>query len=1031
MSTIVSEREANRPIYHPLDRLRGTIRRFVIMDGLLTAALFVIVAFWAGLAFDYGIFRLTSVDWVQDAPWGLRLSVLLVGVAILVGLVVTRVLLRLNREFSYPALALVLEKRYPKLLGDRLITAVELADVQRMARYGYSEEMILRTIDEARERVEQVPVESVFNWRRLWTQAILLVGIAVGVLALSFAGYSAFTRTVSPGEFAWRFGDVVTIWGERNLLLWNTPWPRNAHLELIGFPGDELRIGKDAPAPTIKARAVEWVIADRGTREGWRPLTVGDLSDLGIYQVTKRDNPHDLVDSVYTTPASAEWADALAAAVARPSMSRTIRRLTVPTSVMLTYRGEKTGGTVSFTRDQSGVFSGDVTGLKESVRFIVRGDDFATASKLITLLPPPMLTSLSRTEYQPAYLYHPAPLVGADVSSLRPEWEKLVGLRQVFPDKALSLTGDRSVFSVSAGTGVEITGTSDKPLKSVKLKYKAGKPADSPEVVEVPVTDKSFTISFRDDRRITETVEFELTLYDHDDVESKRSVLIQSAEDQPPQVETAIDVLRRQGNVFLCTPMALVPFVRDSVVRDDYGLSKVEFEYTVTPVESPVVLGLQVQSAAGVWAFPPLLPNLGDAVVPFASATSVGRLSSGTKKEFGLSPAPAFVEEYERLPKYTPEALAIRLTEKIDTDRPDVVKQIKFDDLDTDGFDLERVLPDLRVTQPGEVQPRYRIELNIVATDTNYETGPKTGRNVEIVRLMVISEQDLLAEISKDEETQIARMDDLIKKLEEAQVKLNQVAERMLSPEPPADIIVSAAVRTLDTLQDIGKARDATTAVVTEYTRIRREAEVNRCNRSVLEKWDSVVLIPLPRILQNEFPAAEQTVSTVQSQLATGARPDDVTMQNARTALSTLIDALKKVREGTGDVVNINKLRDELRKIIEDQLLVSRTLKRSKEVLVDNLFNPQLLPVPPVTMAKGEKKTIKQGIDWKIFTDGSIQVKFEAPANSGLKLPPVLKVPDDSDDFTFEITAGQNVGEFPITLTPSVGSPVTIMVTVK
>ena len=54
------------------------------------------------------------------------------------------------REFSYPSLALVLEKRFPGL-GDRLITAVELADVRRAAAFGYSPELIQQTIAEARE----------------------------------------------------------------------------------------------------------------------------------------------------------------------------------------------------------------------------------------------------------------------------------------------------------------------------------------------------------------------------------------------------------------------------------------------------------------------------------------------------------------------------------------------------------------------------------------------------------------------------------------------------------------------------------------------------------------------------------------------------------------------------------------------------------------------------------------------------------------------------------------------------------------
>src|SRR5262245_57862350 len=57
---------------------------------------------------------------------------------ILGGLSIFMVAKRLLYDFSDPALALVLERRFPDLLGDRLITAVELADVCSAAKLGYS-----------------------------------------------------------------------------------------------------------------------------------------------------------------------------------------------------------------------------------------------------------------------------------------------------------------------------------------------------------------------------------------------------------------------------------------------------------------------------------------------------------------------------------------------------------------------------------------------------------------------------------------------------------------------------------------------------------------------------------------------------------------------------------------------------------------------------------------------------------------------------------------------------------------------------
>jgi len=49
-------------------------------------------------------------------------------VGCLIALVAFKIFRRLFKEFSDASVALLLERRYPKELGDRLITAVELAD---------------------------------------------------------------------------------------------------------------------------------------------------------------------------------------------------------------------------------------------------------------------------------------------------------------------------------------------------------------------------------------------------------------------------------------------------------------------------------------------------------------------------------------------------------------------------------------------------------------------------------------------------------------------------------------------------------------------------------------------------------------------------------------------------------------------------------------------------------------------------------------------------------------------------------------
>ena len=65
MSIATSEHRIHSQVTHPLDRLRGTIRKYVVIEGLLSAAIFVAAWFAFGLLFDFGLFKLTTWDWVQ------------------------------------------------------------------------------------------------------------------------------------------------------------------------------------------------------------------------------------------------------------------------------------------------------------------------------------------------------------------------------------------------------------------------------------------------------------------------------------------------------------------------------------------------------------------------------------------------------------------------------------------------------------------------------------------------------------------------------------------------------------------------------------------------------------------------------------------------------------------------------------------------------------------------------------------------------------------------------------------------------
>ncbi len=280
-------------IRSPLGRLRKYIHGYVTLEGMAFAAMFLALWFWIGLLLDYGFFKLTLIDWVQTLPWIVRCGLLVLVLGALLALVATKILLRLFREFSDAAMALVLERRFPEQLGDRLITAVEMADPQQAAQYGYSPALIKETIHEAAERVDGVPVGQVFDWRRLVRQGLLVVLLSVGLGAIVGGGFCAARNLNDEGNplegFA-DFAEVASIWTERNVLLRNTIWPRKAYLEILPWErtrvgeqeesgSDELRIPQASTPPMLRVRAWKYVHADARAAEGWRLLTWSDLQD--------------------------------------------------------------------------------------------------------------------------------------------------------------------------------------------------------------------------------------------------------------------------------------------------------------------------------------------------------------------------------------------------------------------------------------------------------------------------------------------------------------------------------------------------------------------------------------------------------------------------------------------------------------------------------------------------------------------------------------------------------------------------------
>lgn len=1171
----------DRELTHPLDRLKRMIRVFVVLDVVLFVGLYLTLWFWVGVGIDYGLFKAFGVDVAQQLTPALRIGATVVLALGLVALVVWRVTVLLNKRFTLTSLALVLEKRHPKLLGDRLITAIQMYDVEKAGRAGYSVDMVRHTIREARERMRQVSVAAVFKWSRLWFKLVFIALVWLVSLAAGLGLHALATGKFDAVRGFKKTADVCGIFSERNFLFQPTPWPRRAHIEVTDFDDDghpnELRVGKGAPTPPkITARAVKWVVEDdpRKNPDGWRAMTVGDLKAFGIATPPGVEGNDQRIDDLERAglPDGGTTIPDLERAADDPANSRKLRKLDVPGVLKMRIDGtqSKSRNFLDLIPDATGKFATEVTNLTETVKFTVSAEDFVTARRQITLVLPPTLVDLYRDEFQPAYLHHSAPIPSADEDTLF----ALRGRLYRLPPKKISISSDKSVFSAPLGTELHLTAESDKDLKLIEVRAVGPNPQAVPEFlraeakeetrddrgtivadrfVDMPISRpanavetrlelardaatglrvqeatfagkklavRRFTLKFdgkRAIRQLDKPTEFQIDMTDTDNVKSTRTIAITAVDDAPPQVEVLVDpVIRRIGGAYMITPIARVPFLPDSKISDDVGLSAVRFEFKKTAEESPSVVALRAMAAASVtanslapsasWALPATVVHsqtqfdlIFGATIPQVDTSANARLPGVEVDRFandtkaiqrytldqlgevtlpreggpwadklvkdelarqkisadGMPPADLARLRAELLAKYKDKAFVVQ------PDRgPQAVKTIKLSDSKADAFDLQRFMPELLEKQLGAVQQRYKIELFVTAKDVNVElTGkdgkpadPRTARNLDPIRLMVVSESDLLVEIGKDEEMQGQRMEDALAKATGGKSKLDREFSLIrtlstLNGKERVDQIQSTQVRVTDIGQDLGKVRELLTAMKTEYEKLYREMDVNRFAAPNMYKYKNergtaeelqTGFLDLIALIVDENRAlskAEKSVEEVRATLSAGQAPAEQALAKANSDYVALMALLHRLEAQIGANKGINEVRANLKRIIEEQRTLGAEFTKVKTDLVEATRRPVIvLPKQvPTVKANGTVK-VKLGVRWQLYPETSLFIGVDPPATSELKLPKELIVKAKGDEalteVELEITAGSKTGVHTITLLPGTFRKVELQVEV-
>ncbi len=670
----------------------------------------------------------------------------------------------------------------------------------------------------------------------------------------------------------------------------------------------------------------------------------------------------------------------------RRSMSRTLRKLVVPEQVMSVARGETSVVSEPCEPKDNQKFAFDLNKLKETSRLRMRGADYYTPAKLITLVAPPSVRRLSVDKDEPAYLYHR--LQGGAQGPLK-------GQKQVFRDFTVSITGQLSTIDVPLGTNLVVRAETDRTLRApVRIRAAPGRETGAlvpTEAVVLGEDGRSFAVALRD---VVRTLDFVFEFFDEDNVRGRRHVRVRPVDDLPPRFEGDAGlgvVLRKprargadakavQGTAadgFLITPDALVPFV--GLVRDDHGLTRLGWLYEVEPVDVelissagkdkkdklPVlVLGGNTQMRrAGLVAS--ALQYNGAGAAPRLAIPSylnwLDRVLHADLSRSGAAQPETFVmldrfrdllerKAGERDEKGNPVEIPVTsLSQKLQAPaRP--LPPWEFNLRDEEGFDVKRQLPRLKVVDPKKQgQLHYMLKVSVLATDNNVEGGkPFQGDNGRTFwgnstrsktpfQFLIVSENELLAQIALEEEALYERLDRAYEKLKSAKAIADE-QQTKLGGSPRDEDISLVTLRLDDVRKAVLDAGSAAREIYASYANILKELKVNRVAKDRVEKVEDKIVWPLERavdakdgnfivtddLYQKAYQAANDDAEANRGMANKGQHLDNV--KRAGKEMDALLDRLNGILIAMNEGIVESKL-------IETLVVMERTQRQATQTL--------------------------------------------------------------------------------------------------
>ncbi len=360
------------------------------------------------------------------------------------------------------------------------------------------------------------------------------------------------------------------------------------------------------------------------------------------------------------------------------------------------------------------------------------------------------------------------------------------------------------------------------------------------------------------------------------------------------------------AGAYLITPDALLPF--ECPVKDDYGLTSIGYNYKVRRADVELmsqggggakVAGMQIDQAAhranailvaNNFQFllrSPLAPNaelggIGLAHLDKAKETfpillggqkyldlTIAVLKEELRRNQGYREAYVSCDGFNRLlERESGRMIFLDVFTKALADPKERAKLLtgsrssrpwEFDFKEDDGFDVRKHLPELKAVDVEKTgQQHYYLQIAVQAVDNNIETGKhlddkgqiqpgnkKTNRN-GFIGFLVISENELLTQISLEEETLAEKLEGAKEKVDAGIVNLRDQMGKVADPKTDMDNVLNRMNEIRTALGSAGNTlRNANKA----YENILREMEVNRVRSDRMKKIGDRIAAPLKDIV--------------------------------------------------------------------------------------------------------------------------------------------------------------------------------------